>query len=201
MPLLPGEPPHADDVAPRGTPEWRRAVDAHRQWIADQAWRAQSQRGLNLSDPEAMKAFLATLGVTNEVGGGRHAYNLFLGNLPSEGFGMSTLPGREGMSYAMEAYMPDWKRWIDRSVQGGTSRADANARFFPTGGFTPVPNPAASTSVPTPAPNPAPSPNQIPGDIQTLTSDRDPWDMARSMFRRKRPGLTLGTLGGSNATF
>jgi hypothetical protein len=123
---LPGYIP-ADEVAPRGTKEWRQAVVRNRGLVGNALWQAQARERLNLSDPEALSAYLAKLGFTDEVGGGRHMRNLFLGNLGSEGFGMSS-PER-GISYALEAYMPDWKRWHDRDLQRGRTRVQAEANF------------------------------------------------------------------------
>lgn len=127
-----GLPPPADDVAPRGTKAWRQAVNARRRGVADALWRAQHHERLNLPDPNAVSGYLSRLGITDEIGGGRHLRRLFMGDLPSEGFGMSQVPGRGNMSYAMEAYMPDWKWGRDYAIQGGHNTApEANARFIP----------------------------------------------------------------------
>lgn len=122
--------PDADEVAPRGTKAWRQAVNANRRFVADSLWKMHAQGQLDLTDPQAMSRALISLGVTPEKGGGRHMYNLFLGQLPSEGFGMSTVPGREGMGYAMEAYMPDWKWNFDRARQGGHLTWDRGAGMY-----------------------------------------------------------------------
>lgn len=186
MPFAP-EPPKADDVAPRGTKEWRQAVNAHRAWIANELWMQQHYGGLNLTDKGAMANALGGLGVTNEVGGGRHAYNLFLGNLGQEGFGMSNVPGREGMAYAMEAYMPDWRFNLDRAIQGGMPRTDANAQFIPgQGGYSGAAwTPGGPMTAPTPG-------STVPGLSGTspsyapLEDDEDAWMKKRN---------TLGSLG------
>lgn len=208
MPLLPGEPPHADDIATRGTKEWRRAVEAHQNWVGAQGWQAQANNQVNLSDPESVKRFLATLGITNEVGGGRHAYNMFLGQLPTEGFGMS--PTRPDIAYAWEENMPDWKFNLDRAIQGGMSRTDANTRFLPSGAPGSA-GPAASgfpgSNAPTLAPSysgpgvPGSSGSMFtggtPGSYSSLDNDdEDAWNMAQGLFKKRRPSGTLGSLGG-----
>lgn len=122
-------PPPADDIAQRGTKAWRQAVMARRNWAANELWTAQARQNLDLSNPEALSRHLGTLGITPEVGGGRHMYRMFMGDLPSEGFGMSS-PQR-GISYALEAYMPDWKRYHDRTIQGGNPRGVTENMYFP----------------------------------------------------------------------
>lgn len=208
MPLLPGEPPHADEVAERGTKAWRQAVDAHRAWVGNQLWTQQATNQLNLSDPNAMKQALSGLGINNEVGGGRHAWNLFLGQLPTEGFGMS--PSRPDLSYAMEAYMPSWRHDLDRAIQGGMSRTDANTRFLPSGAPGSA-GPASSgfpgSNAPTLAPSysgpgvPGSSGSMFtggtPGSYSSLDNDdEDAWNMAQGLFKKRRPSGTLGSLGG-----
>ena len=126
---LPGEPLPADEVAPRGTKAWRQAVNARRAFMGDQLWQMQAKENLNLSDPNALSGALGRLGITPEKGGGRHLYRLFMGDLPGEGFGMSS-PDR-GISYGLEAYMPDWKRYHDRMLQRGVPRRDAQAQYWP----------------------------------------------------------------------
>jgi hypothetical protein len=121
-------PPPADDVAERGTKAWRQAVNARRAWTGNELWTAQARQNLNLSNMNDVTQFLASRGITNEIGGGRHALRLFTGDLPgSEGGGM----GFRGIPHAMEQYMPDWKFNLDRAIQGGQSRTDANQRFQP----------------------------------------------------------------------
>ena len=203
--MLPGEPPHADDVAPRGTREWRQAVNAHRAWVAENLWQQQHTGNLNLSDPNQMRDALAGLGIADEVGGGRHAFNLFMpgGALASEGFGMS--PDRD-IAYALEAYMPDWQHNRDRAIQGGMSRFDANTRFVPgfTGSVGAAGYPETSAASGTAAPSfAAPGPSRpgigtsesggMAGGSMSYNED-DPLKRARMALQKRGSGLTLGNL-------
>lgn len=133
MPDPYGLPLPADDVAPRGTKAWRMAVDARRRAVADQAWRAQAMGRLDLSDQGQMSDFLAGLGITSEIGGGRHMRRLFLGDLPSEGWGQSPVAGRGGMSMALEQYIPAWRQGLDRAIQGGHLTRDRSGMYFNPG--------------------------------------------------------------------
>jgi hypothetical protein len=213
--MLPGEPPHADDVAPRGTQEWRRAVTAHQKWVGEQLWNSNAIQGTNMSDPDSMKAALAALGIADEVGGGRHAYNMFMpgGALASEGFGVSNVPGRDGMAYALERFMPDWKFNLDRAIQGGMPRTEANQRFMPPEATMPG---AASYPRPAPAPSggggPAPAPtgsfaapspsvagigSSESGGMaggSSVYSEDDALKRARRALQQKGGGFTLGNL-------
>lgn len=110
-------PTPADNLFDRGTPGWKQALDPRRKWVGNELYKAQAGGRLNLSDKQAVSDFLRGLDITDEVGGGRHLRNLFLGNLGSEGFGAS--PIRPDLSWGMERYMPDWKQGMDRAVQGG----------------------------------------------------------------------------------
>lgn len=112
-------PPPADSVAPRGTKEWRQAVAARQAWAADQVWSHQVGSGANISDKNALAQFLSTIGIEDVQGGGRHLFNLIMGNLPeSEGGGMNPDPNRD-ISWFLENQMPEWKQGVDRAIQGG----------------------------------------------------------------------------------
>lgn len=177
----------ADSVAPRGTKEWRQQVVRNRQAVGNALWEAQARNQLNLSDPDAVSAFLAQQGFTDEKGGGRHMRNLFMGNLPSEGFGMSS-PER-GISYAMEAYMPDWKRWHDRDLQRGKTRAQAEMQYPWAGaGTAGVPAPVASGQGTIAAP--------APGGLSTSSSS--PFYIENPFDPKKKAGLS-SLVGGYGA--
>jgi hypothetical protein len=178
----------ADSVAPRGTKEWRQQVVRNRQAVGNAAWQAQAQNNLNLSDPEALSSWLASQGFKDERGGGRHMRNLFMGNLPSEGFGMSS-PER-GISMGLEAYMPDWKRWHDRALQNGKPRGVAEQAFFPWNqggtnlgnGGEPAPYSSAATfNAPT-------TTNSMTGNIGSVGAS------SLDELKKKYLGTTLGSL-------
>lgn len=115
-------PTPADMLFERGTKGWKKALTPRRKWAGDELWKAHVGRGLNLSDRDAVKEFLANeLDITDEVGGGRHLMNMILGNLPDEGWGGS---GYRDTSWFMEEYMPDWKRGVDQAIQGGHLKKD-----------------------------------------------------------------------------
>jgi hypothetical protein len=198
----PGEPPPADEVAARGTKEWRRAVDARRAWVGDQLWRAQATQGLNLSDPEAMSAQLGRMGITPEIGGGRHLRRLFLGDLAAEGFGKSSVPGRGDMAYGLEAYMPEWKQSFDRNRQGGHLVWDRAAQAYKDGARAfnhfgqPLGAPQAGMPlatqppvVPAPVVPAAPTPAPL-----TPATPAKPFQWWNDMFGVPAKGATLGAL-------
>jgi hypothetical protein len=172
-------PPEADAVAERGTKAWRQAVNARRAWLGNELWTAQARQNLNLSDMDAVKQFLMSRDVTPERGGGLHQFRLFTGDLPqSEGGGM----GFRGIPFAMEQYMPDWKFNLDRGIQGGMPRAEANQRFQPWQPRTPDLSGGGTFQLPSYAPNPT-SPTGTLGTQPTLGTmgNDDDW--------RKRLGL------------
>lgn len=201
MPYYP-EPPHADDIAQRGMPAWKKAVLAHRAWAVKEGWTGQARGGLDLSNPDAMRAFWASRGITNEIGGGRHLLNLLMGNLPSEGFGMSS-PER-GISYAMEAYMPAWRWGRDRAVQHGMRPGFADNAYFPWSGWNtpggPVdPRGTGAPNMPGAAPAPV-VPTAAPEDpIDAPVGPEDPWDRARKKRGNSLSALT--NLGGQDALY
>lgn len=188
-----GLPPPADDVAPRGTKAWRQAVNARRAAVGNSLWTQQARSGLNLSDPAALSAALAQMGITDEIGGGRHMRRYFMGDLPSEGFGMSS-PER-GISFALEREMPDWKQFRDRAVQLGMAPGYADNAYFPWSGWNtpggPVDPrgmtehlPGASSSTAPPVSIPEEDENPMPGMGSSSTYE-DP-------LRRRR--LNLGNI-------
>jgi hypothetical protein len=179
MPYYP-EPPQADSLFPGGRPEgpnkqWRRAVMAHRDWVGNELWTGQARDRLDLSSMDAVKQFLATRGIGPEKGGGLHTYRLFTGDLPTEGFGM----GSRGIPFAMEQYMPDWKQGLDRAIQGGMPRGEANQKFWPWASQTPDLS-GGQTFNPVPQAQPTTQPQASATTLGTLGSDDD-W--------RKRLGL------------
>jgi hypothetical protein len=197
MPLIP-----ADDVAERGTKAWRQQVDSNRLYTARQLWTAQAN-GMDMSDPNARAQVLAGLGITDEQGGGRHAYNLFQGNLGSEGFGMSSF---RDLPYAMEAYMPDWRFNLDRAIQGGMPRGEANSIYLPAGtpGSAGYPGAGGASTTSGAASFAAPSAPSVagPGSSEGASgsgvpmgyNDDDAWRRARLAFKSRR--MSLGSLGG-----
>lgn len=198
MPIIP-----ADDVAERGTKAWRQQVNANRAFMANQLWTAQAQ-GQNLSDPDVRAAVMAQHGVGPEKGGGLHMYNLFQGNLGAEGFGMSS-PERD-IPYALEAYMPDWRFNLDRAIQGGMPRDQANAQFlpqgvphsagYPSGGGGAAPTGTGTSYAPQPGPNVFGhgSTESAMGGVPMGMGEDDAWRRARDMFQSGRKRRTLGEM-------
>lgn len=197
MPYYP-EPPHADDIAERGTKQWRQAVKAHQDWIGNEGWTAHHRDGLDLGNTGAIQNWLASLGVTNEVGGGRHAYRMFTGDLPANEMG--GMSGR-GIPYAFEATMPDWARFRDYTIQGGNPRGATDQMYFPwlNGSMNqPSQTPAMASSFGSPQTTPTPG---LSGGTPTygasgMGGGNDAWASAQEMLRKRRPGNTLGSLSG-----
>ena len=129
-------PTPADMVARRGTREWKNALDPRRKWAVGELWDAHVGQGLNLSDKRAVSDFLRGLGIEDVQGGGRHLWNIIMGNRPEEGFGMNDDPRRQ-ISWAMERYMPDWKVGMDQAVQGGHLTRDRATGLYVNPGRDP----------------------------------------------------------------
>lgn len=135
-PYWPGPKPGArfgfsppDDLYPRGTPGWKKALNAFRTTKVSNLYQGAERGEVNLSDKDSLDAALARMGITNEVGGGRHFRNLVLGN---HQFGGPS--NTEGVNSFLDANRPYWKWHMDRALQGGHAvRAGANDPNFPQG--------------------------------------------------------------------
>lgn len=117
-----GRPPSADLVAPRGTPQWKKAVIANRRWEGNQIGRNAALTGLNYSDPKRMEELMRMSGIwqykPDDPSQVSHKWKLWSGQLPEEGFGMTNV-GPYSVPYATQAY-PNEQIWArDYAVQGG----------------------------------------------------------------------------------
>lgn len=193
-------------------------LERHREWIAEQIWRAvaggQSQL---LKNPQMLSNFLAGLrpdwfkgehGIVDQKEKGRHIRNLFLGNLEEEGWGM----GDEGYSRALDHYRPNWSRMVsgmnkDKTTglysDGGGKWFDAFGRLIRTDPATPTAAPGGPTATPTitapSATNTTPTANATPNPVfYGGTTAPSPYGIGPPSTRMTQQQVTANRNKGTN---
>lgn len=148
-------------------------IEARRNSMGEQIWRAVAEGRLNLSNQGQLANFLTSIGLLDKKEEGRHMRKMFLGGLDEEGWGM----GDSGYGRALDEYRPNWSRMVSGLQKdpktglyssGGGRWYDAFGRLAKTDPVqTPTSTPTSTPNVPPPPmtntnPNANPNINAVP---------------------------------------
>lgn len=121
--------PGGDDPEFRYSREDKEGMEQRRLWLANEIWTAVRDKGLNLTNTDALASLLSSLGVLDQKEEGRHLRRMFLDKSGAYGYGNA--PG--GYSSVLDVYKPNWRRNTEYDMEkyGRPTEFDAYGRTNP----------------------------------------------------------------------